>query len=125
MAGPWIVVPIFSSPFSVVLSVAFDSSFAVVTQVIQGCQVTCAGICKSVLPKIEGEAFRRVQWIDLDKIYPFVRPKGLRYVENTRQSHIPKIPMRKVGCFAVLFKRGCAKADCRKSKAKLLEGCNG
>ena len=35
--GPWIVAPIFSFPFSVVLSVAFDSYFAVLTQVIPGC----------------------------------------------------------------------------------------
>ena len=84
------MVPIFSSPFSVVLSVAFDSSFAVVTQVIQGCQVTCAGICKSVLPKIEGEAFRGVQWIDLDKIYPSV---GLEALEiHRKHTGYPKSP---------------------------------
>ena len=29
-------------------------------------------MCKSAFPEVEGEAFRGVQWIDLDKIYPSV-----------------------------------------------------
>ena len=29
-------------------------------------------MCKSAFPEVEGEAFRGVQWIDLDEIYPSV-----------------------------------------------------
>ena len=120
------MVPIFSSPFTVVLSVAFDSSFGVVTQVIQGCQVTCAGIRKSVLPKIEGEAFRGVQWIDLDKIYPSVGLEALEiHRKQTVYSKSPKFPMRKAGAAAVLFARACAKVLSQKLKAKLFDGSNG
>ena len=36
------------------------------------CGVIPAGMCKSALPKVEGEAIGGVQWIDLDKIYPSV-----------------------------------------------------
>ena len=35
-----------------------------------------------MLPKVEGEAFRGVQWIDLDKIYPSV---GLQALEIHRK----------------------------------------
>ena len=34
-------------------------------------------MCKSAFPEVEGEAFRGVQWTDLDKIYPSVDLEAL------------------------------------------------
>ena len=39
-------------------------------------------MCKNAFPEVEGEAFRGVQWIDLDKIYPSV---GLEALEIHRK----------------------------------------
>ena len=79
-----------------------------------------------MLPKVEGEAFRGVQWIDLDKIYPSVGLEALEiHRKHTGYPKYLKFPMRKAVAAAVLFARACAKVLSHKSKAKLFEGSNG
>ena len=57
---------------------------------------------------------------------PIRGPRSLGNTSKTyRVSSIPKLPMRKAGCFAVLFARAGAKVISQKSKAKLFEGSNG
>ena len=64
-----------------------------------------AGVCKGVLPKVEGTAFPGAALIDLADIEP---PASFEVEETQRkplECRSPRMPVRENGAPAVLFQR--------------------